>query len=352
VSLQHFFPLIWDSTQLAEAKGCQMSFFRRHIQHLQGEVSIDLVAGGAFAKGIHVVREEFYTKGTDLQDAVAIGIEALTKEYEKHYIQWPKDAKSVYRMQLALESYFDEYDPRVDEVRPLSLADGGHSLEYNLMSEIRMPNGEPILHPTLGVPLLFNGRLDMLAEYIGDYWIVDEKTTGSYFSNAWMKSWEMRDQFSAYCWLAHTSGVPELERVNKVIIRGVSLPSSSATRQDTKDSFYSNIANVKHAQVFTDRSQFMVDNWYQNMLQTVMNLRERYLFWQESGQSPFKHFMTNGGNHCTAYMRNCQFTDSCRTQNGERFLENEEQFIWRPDLALRQPLEEFLNSLATLGVSK
>ena len=348
MSLQTFFPLIWDSTQLAEAKACETSFYRRHIQHLNGEESTDLIAGAAFAEGTHVARRAIYTEGKSVQEGVGEGITALYTSYGDHYNQW-KEAKSVERMALALESYFAEYHPDYDDFRPIQLEDGSHAMEYNLMAEIRLPNGEPILHPTLRLPLLFNGRLDLLAEYAGEPWLVDEKTTGSYFTQTWPSSWNMRDQFTAYCWLAGQSGRPELEKLRKCMIRGISLPSSSSKNEDTRRNFYSDIGNIKHMIAPTYRTDFMIENWYNSMIQTIVRLLGKYEMVQRSeSKSPHAFFLKNGGSHCVSYGHNCFFTESCMNQNDEKYLEVEEQYIWRPDLAKRQLLSTFLEEIEVM----
>lgn len=348
MSLQTFFPLVFDSTQLAEAKACETSFFRRHIQHLNGEESTDLIAGAAFAEGIHVARRSIFTEKKPVEEGVADGIAALYTSYGDHYNQW-KEAKSVERMALALESYFSEYNPEYDDFHPVELADGSHAMEYNLMAEIIMPNGEPLLHPTLGLPLLFNGRLDLLAEYAGEPWLVDEKTTGSYFNSGWPSSWNMRDQFTAYCWLAGKSGKPELERLRKCMIRGISLPSSTSKNEETRRAFYADIGNIKHMIAPTYRTDFMIENWYHSMIETVVRLKQKYESFRAYGEKePSLFFMKNGGSHCVSYGRNCFFTDSCMNQNDEKYLEVEEQYIWRPDLAKRQLLSTFLEELSAM----
>lgn len=346
MALQTFFPLIWDSTQLAEAKACQTSFFRRHIQHLNGEESTDLIAGAAFAHGVHTTRRCFYTEHMSVDDSINEGVAALIESYGEHY-NFHKEAKSANRMALALESYFTEYDLRYDEYRPVTLEDGSHAMEYNLLVEIKDQLGNPILHPELGLPLLFNGRLDMLAEYAGDYWLVDEKTTGSYFSDKWPSSWNMRDQFTAYCWLARNSGRKELEQLNKVMVRGISLPTSSSKNQETRDKFYSDISTIKHMIAPSYRTDFMIENWHWSMVETIKEMVRKYEAYKQEGDL-HSYFMKNGGSHCVSYGRNCFFTDSCMNKNDEKYLEVEEQFIWRPDLACRQPLRDFLEEINSM----
>jgi len=345
MTLKTFFPLIWDSTQLAQAKACQTSFFRNHVQHLNGEESTDLIAGAAFAEGIHTVRREFFTHGQPLKDALLSGIEALYVSYGDHIPRF-KENKSPLRMALALESYFNEYDPEHDDFAPVKLEGGNHAMEYNMLAPIVDLGGKVILHPELGLPLLFNGRLDLLANYAGEYWMVDEKTTAGYFTENWVNSWNMRDQFTAYAWLGQQSSIPQLQQISKIMIRGISLPKSRSKDPNTIDAFYADIGTIKHQTAPTYRTQFMIDNWHLGMANTIRQLTDAYSRWKVSGE-PFHRFFTKaGGEHCVAYSRPCRFTESCMNPNEEKYLEVEEQYIWRPDLAKRQRLEDFLSEMS------
>lgn len=344
--IKNFFPLVLDNTQLEAYNNCPIRFFRNHIQHFQSEESVDLIAGGAFAHGLHKAREAFYQHGAAMEDATSIGIEALREEYGNFHDPW-KEAKSVDRMSLALESYLDTYDFRFDDVKPLKLADGSYSIEYSLLQEILDFDGKPILHPTLGLPLLYSGRLDMLAEYAGSIYMVDEKTTGSYFTKNWAQQWETRGQFTGYCWLGHNSNIPELQNLSGAIIRGISLPSSTAISDDTKAKFYSNIANVKHNFTLTNRSKYEVDCWHRDMVKRVLQMKKSYVaYLQNNEKNPEQFFGGSWGSACTSYGRGCQFIDTCKSAQGENFLEVAyNQNIWLPDQHKRVPLETYLKTL-------
>jgi hypothetical protein len=343
----HFFPLVWDSTQLAEAKSCEIRAFRRYIQHFNSPESIDLIAGGAFAHGIHKGRNAFYVDNDP--NYIEVGIEALTEHYGDFYDPW-KPAKSLGRMQLALESYFNQYDLRFDDVQPLKLEDGSYAVEYSLLAPILDMQGNPILHPTLKLPLLFSGRLDMLASYAGGIYIVDEKTTGSYFSKSWAQQWETRGQFTGYKWLGQQTQIPILQNLSGAIIRGICLPTSTATNEDTKQKFYSNIESIKHQQALTTRSQYEVDNWHRDMVRTIQHMLTQYTAYMENGETePEKFFSGNWGSSCTDYGKGCTLIDTCKSANGERFLEGSyEQYIWRPEQHKRQLLSEYLEEIHTL----
>jgi hypothetical protein len=345
--IENFFPLVWDSTQLEAFKTCEIRFFRRHVQHFNAPESIDLIAGAAFAHGIHKAREAYYLHLDD--NYIEVGIDALVEHYGDFYDPW-KSAKSVGRMALALESYFNQYDLRFDDIQPLQLEDGTFAVEYSMLTPILDMSGTPILHPTLGLPLLFSGRLDMLATYTGGIYMVDEKTTGSYFTKHWASQWETRGQFTGYKWLGQQTEIPELQNLSGAIVRGICLPSSSATNEDTKQKFYSNIETIKHQQAISARSQYEVDNWHRDMVRSVQSAVGKYQDYLQQGQmEPEQFFSGSWGSSCTDYGKGCSLIDTCKSQNGERFLESSfEQFIWRPEQHKRQALSEYLQEIESM----
>lgn len=343
MSLKTFFPIVLDSTQL-ESMNCPIRFFHNHVQHISEGGNVHLTAGRAFATGIQVVREQFYNHKQSMSDSISAGIEALYAEYGDNYFEWNPE-KSADRMALALEGYFNEFDLRYDDVQPLQLESGNYSIEYSLMEEIVDTNGEPILHPILKVPLLFSGRLDLLATYAGKSFIVDEKTTGGYFNTNWAKQWETRGQFTAYCWLGRQSKYEELKRLNGAIIRGISLPKSTAKDEEKRLAFYSNIDNIKFNYTLTNRNDFEVACWHRDMVRKVQTMVKAYTQYVDNGsKNPELFFAGNWGGECTSY-NGCYYQETCKSPNGNHFLESKEQHIWRPELHDRQPLAEFLDEM-------
>lgn len=324
--MKTFFPLTIDSTILAEIASCEMSAFRKYVQHLNsGRESTDLVAGGAFAKGLEVTRKAFYDTGMSANEAVTLGIQALLDNYGDHIPSKP--AKSADVMAMALEQYFWTYPLESDVIQPAKLADGTHGIEYSFAHEL------PIQHPDLlGQNLVFVGRADMLCEYAGKLWVSDEKTTGTITAD-WAKQWETRGQFSAYCYGLRKDGIP----VSGAYIRGIGLYKTGP----------------KFVETVTNRSEWECQIWYQNMLQTVSKFVGKYKQYKAAqvlGQTkeekhPANFFRPSFNESCFKYFRPCQFQDACKTLNSEGMLEmSMEQNIWLPHLHKRMPLEQFLET--------
>jgi hypothetical protein len=350
----HWFPEIWDSTQL-EAFSCPMRGFRQYIQHFQQEESVHLVAGAAFAKGLHVAREAFYDGGESEEDSIYAGILALRAEYGDYYDQWNEN-KSVDRMALALEAYFAEYRLPFDDVVPYALPEGGHAYEMGMLEPIVDMQGKEMLHPVTGKPLLFSGRMDMLGQHMGKLWVTDEKTTSGYFSKDWGSQWDLRGQFSAYCWLLqqkarnYGSQFDYLKDISGVIVRGISLPKSTAKDFAKRQQAYMDSGTIRFQQHITSRSHYEIENWHRFMVERVQSAKFAYQSYCDSGETlPEMFFSGTFGSDCTSYSKPCQFMASCKSRNGEGFLSTEyPQSIWKPAEARRVPLHEYLEEIGQL----
>lgn len=320
MAINTFFPLVIDSTMLMEFDSCQMSGFRKYLQHLHsGAESTDLVAGAAFAKGLEVTRKAFYNDNADQNEAIAVGTEALFESYGDH-IPWGTSVKTVEKMAQALEMYFWEYPMAADKLQPAKLADGTYGIEYSFCHEL------PFKHPELDIPLLITGRADMLATYADRLWVADEKTTGSYFTKDWSRQWDTRGQFSTYCWGLRKDGI----NVTGAYLRGVGLFKGS----------------VKFIESQSNRSDWETETWEFQMLKKVERLLTQYTEWKKSGDHPSRYFYGAWNEACNKYFKPCQFQDLCKTKSSEKFLEAEySQFIWLPHMQKREELSIFLESI-------
>lgn len=318
--IRTLFPLVIDSTMLMEFDSCQMSGFRKYIQHLsKGAESTDLIAGRAFAKGLEVTRKAYYNAGADQNEAIALGIEALYEDYGDH-VPFESNVKTPEKMSTALELYFMEYPMATDFLQPARLENGEYAIEYSFAHEL------PIKHPDLDINIIITGRADMLATYGNKLWVSDEKTTGSPFTKNWARQWETRGQFFTYPWGLGKDNI----KVAGAFIRGVYLGKTA----------------IKFEEAQVSKSQFEIDMWEYQMLIKVHKIVEAYTKYKESGEHPSKYFFGSWNESCNKYFRPCQFMDLCRSKSSESFLEGEyDQYIWLPHEQRRAPLNEFLESI-------
>lgn len=321
MSVRTFFPLVIDSTMLMEFDSCQMSGFRKYIQHLtKGAESTDLIAGAAFAKGMEIARKSYYNDRLTEDQAVALGREALQDAYGDH-IPYPGSKKTSDNMGFALEQYFMAYPMFIDQVQPAKLENGEYAIEYSFAHEL------PIEHPDLpGQNIIITGRADMLGTYANRLWVVDEKTTGSYFSKDWAAQWDTRGQFTTYCWGLKKDSI----KVAGAYIRGISMAGNG----------------IKFAECQTNRSDFETETWEFQMLAKVQAIVDKYRAWKQNGDHPNRYFFGAWNESCNKYFKSCQFKDACRTRTSEQFLAGEySQYIWLPHQQKRMELNEFLESI-------
>lgn len=328
------FPYTVDSTMLAALRSCPQKLFRQYLEHWKPKAeSVHLVAGGAFAAGIEAARRSFYEgigrheewfclengiEGTSLtpqegwkrrtathdtapgdRDAAAAeGLRALIDHYGDFECP-PDSAKSLERTCGALEFYLDQYPLGADGMEPLLLASGKRAIEFSFALPL------PYNHPVTGDPLLYTGRADMIAEFAGGCYVVDEKTT-SQLGASWPRQWELRSQFTGYCWAAREHGIA----TDGAIVRGISILK---TRYDT-------------LQTVTYRPEWEVDRW---LTQVIHDLRRLEAMWRE-GWYDFSL------DHACAEYGGCSFAQVCKSNDPETWLPMYfEKRVWDP-LARRE----------------
>lgn len=237
--MQTSFPAVLDSSLVAAFRSCarkaQLDFF---LHWKPRSPSVHLHAGKAFARGLEVARQAFYIDGASPSDAIAEGLQALLLSYGDFECP-PTSAKSASRTAGAYEYYFDQYPLDRDAAVPLPLPGGGRAIEFSFLEPL------DIKHPETGDPLLYSGRFDMLTQYAGMLMGEDDKTV-SQLGASWSRQWDLRSQFTGYCWGVARAGL----RVEGFLVRGVSILK---TKYETQ-------------QAITYRPQWMIDEWYEQLV--------------------------------------------------------------------------------------
>lgn len=288
------FPEVLDSTIIASFRSCPRKMQLAYLEHYKPKVvSVHLHAGAAYAAGLEAAREAFYLHGIPEREAVEIGLGALIKSYGD--FECPEDsAKSLNRMMGAFEFYFERYPMSSDKAVPVTLPGGKKGIEFSF--------AEPIdaLHPETGNPLLYVGRMDMICDYAGGWFGEDDKTTSS-LGASWPKQWDLRSQFTGYCWGAEKAGFP----LQGFLVRGVSILK---TKYDTM-------------QALTYRPKWMIERWYEQLLRDVARLKTMW----ETGL--FDYSLDHA---CTEYS-GCEFRQVCLSQDPEPWLRGSfQRKIWDP----------------------
>lgn len=331
------FPHALDSTMLAAFRSCPHKMFRQYVQHWKPKAeSVHLVAGGAFASGIEAARRAFFEGKAyvskaergfvrlldehevekfrdspglegDRESAEALGLQALIDHYGD--FECPSDsAKSLERTCGALEFYFENYPLGADGMDPINLSGGKRGIEFSFAHPL------PVNHPVTGDPILYTGRADMIADFAGGVYIVDEKTTSS-LGASWSRQWEMRAQFTGYSWACREFGIDTAG----TIIRGVSILK---TKYDTQ-------------QAITNRAGWELDRWLE---QTCRDIERMIKQWKEG-------WWDFALDHACAEYGGCSMLQICKSNDPETWLPMYfEQRVWDPLARKEMTLAEWEKS--------
>lgn len=301
------FPQVVDASMLTAFRSCPQKAFRMYIEHWkpQGE-SVHLVAGKAFARGLEVSRRSFYEEGFSEEDSVARGVHGLLLAYGD--FETPEgSAKGADRMAGALEFYFSHYPLPTDAAKPLTLASGRSAIEFSFAQPL------PYLHPVSGDPIIYAGRSDMICTFADGVYIEDDKTA-SQLGASWSKQWDLRSQFTGYCWAAERAGI----HVDGVLVRGVSILK---TKYDTLQSI-------------TYRADWERERW---LNQVMCDLRRMENCWQDD------YWDFNLDHACSEY-GGCPLTTVCKSENPATWLPMYfERKKWDPLSRVETKLEEPVN---------
>ncbi len=96
----------------------------------------------------------------------------------------------------------------------------------------------------------------MVCEFSGGVFGEDDKTT-SQLGATWSKQWDLRSQFTGYCWGAGQAGIP----LAGFLVRGVSILK---TKYDTQ-------------QAITYRPTWQIERWYE---QTIRDIERFKASWE------------------------------------------------------------------------
>ena len=279
---------------IATFRACPRKFYREYIEHWKTKApSVHLVAGGAYAKGLEVARKSYFSSGDDALDAISRGLGSLMQAYGDFECP-PDSAKSVERTAGAFEYYFTQYPLESDAAKPVTLPSGERGIEFSFAEPLDARN------PETGDPILYVGRMDMICEFAGGIFGLDDKTT-SQLGASWPKQWDLRSQFTGYCWGAAQAGMP----LQGFLVRGVSILK---TKYETQ-------------QAITYRPQWMIDRWYEQLHRDIERMQDCW----ELGYWDY-----DLDHACTEY-GGCAFRQPCLALDPQPWIEgNFTRRVWNP----------------------
>lgn len=297
------FPAVLDNTIMTTFRSCPRKFELQYLHHWKPQSrNVHLHAGAAFAQGLEVARRAFWEHNLPVEQAYALGLAALVEAYGD--FECPADsAKSLERMCQALEYYFAVWPLDTDPAQPELFPTGRRGIEFSFVQPL------PIAHPETGEPLLYSGRADMICRLEQGLFIEDDKTTSS-LGASWANQWDLRSQFTGYCWAARESQIP----VDGVLIRGVAILKTK----------------FDHQPYITYRAEWEIERWLD---QTTRDIRRMIAAWSEG------HWDYNLADACGEF-GGCLFRQVCKHNQPDEWLPMYfAQRRWDPVTRTELPLE-------------
>lgn len=297
-----------DATMMSCFRSCPQKYYREFFQGLRpAGISIDLHAGACFASALEEVRKQIWLYKKTLGDALLIAQARFFQEWgDVEAPEWKRTAKTKDRVWDAVESYFAQYSPLTDHVRPYIGSDGEPTLEYTFAIPLepagRINDGTLFpLHPS-GDPFLYCGRFDMVGEYNSLPCVCDEKTTGSSIGKNWAYQWDLRSQFIGYVWACQQDG--NFTDLDTVVVRGIAIQATQ----------------IVHAEAIKPYAAHLIAKWHDQLRRDMWRLVRCY----EGG-----HFDFNLGDACTSYGQ-CVFMAACASASPDTWIQDFEVRHWNP----------------------
>lgn len=173
-----------------------------------------------------------------------------------------------------------------------------HLLEgapMEMYKRIAMENvGELKLQEFTEIPVVWTGKIDLVIQHNGEYWIADHKTT-SMFGDSYFKQYQISSQFMGYKWA--------LEQMLGVEIAGV-LINVLAVRKPTKTG-----KNCTYHRQYMSIPGHMVEDWKAN---TLYQLTEFFSSLQ-NGYLPMRTTSCR-----TKWHRDCEYLGVCTLPAAQR----------------------------------
>lgn len=308
------FPAVIDSTMIAAFHDCFTKGYWEFMRNLRGGgVSIDLIAGGAFARGLEVTRKLFFGSGRPWIEALEEGMAAALTEYTEELgvsgIPEGKEKKGPDRVIQAMDYYFEQWPAQTDHIQPYMDSTGQPMAEYTFSIPL------PYRHPVSGDPLVYAGRFDLVGLYNKQIVGTDEKTT-SQLGPTWSSKWNLRGQFAGYVWAMRQFNLPAVG----MIVRGISFLSKG----------------FGHAESLQMRTEWQVETWRNQMFHTVERM---LLAWHEGW---FDQVFAEA---CSQY-GGCPFQQLCNSPNPESWVSKYQVKKWNP--LARVPYEQPQREVETI----
>lgn len=239
----------WDATSLSAFAKCPRYYYYKHIEGWQSEnKSVHLIFGGLYAKAL----EEFaklLAQGESRDDATFIIVSWLldaTWEYDRDEsgqpilgtgqpAEWYHNSKTRYTLIRSVVWYLDEF--KDDPAQTVILSDGTPAVEYSFAVPLEKD-------------ILYCGHLDKLVTFDEDYFVMDQKTTGTTITPYFFENFSPDFQMSGYSFAGKI--------LFDLPISGVIIDAAQIA-----------VGFTRFSRGFVHRSTPVLEDWYANTLNII-----------------------------------------------------------------------------------
>lgn len=177
----------WSSSSLGDLKKCPRYYYLRKIEGWSPkDESVHLKFGGFYASALELFHVE-RANGLSYEDATRAVVRYLFEQTHGWTSDFPK--KTPYTLFRSVLWYLDAY--RDDPAETVILDSGKPAVELTFQFESGF-------HTPAGEPYVLWGKLDRLVSFLGDHYIMDQKTTGGALGSFYFRQFSPDNQMSLY----------------------------------------------------------------------------------------------------------------------------------------------------------
>lgn len=284
----------WDSSSFNLYAACPRKYLYSQVYGWRPRLRDPHLTFGGYAASALAHYFDRLAAGTGRAEAVHSMIRfALTESANWHSLHESKHRESLIRTLVWYTTHYAN-----DNMRVAVGMDGQAQTERSFAAE-------------LSSSFVWCGHIDQLVEIDGQFYIRDQKTSGSALTSTWFRQWDLSNQMSGYALAGKT--------FFSVAVIGVVI-----------DAIQVGASFTRFARGFTFRSPTLLREWVSDVLTTLKQARDAFLRVADGVAEPeaFPRNLTA----CGMY-GGCQFRSVCsRSQEvREQFLAADfERVVWDP----------------------
>ena len=229
----------WDATSLSSFSKCPRYYYYKHLEGWQPDnKSVHLIFGGLYAKALEDYAK-YVAEGDTPDEATHKVVRWLMEEtWDKETnerVDWMHNTKTPYTLVRSVVWYLDNFED--DPAKTVILSSGKPAVEYSFAVPLE---GE----------IIYCGHLDKLVTYDEDYFVMDQKTTGTTVTARYFDGFSPDFQMSGYSFAGKI--------LFDLPISGVIIDAAQIA-----------VGFTRFTRGFAHRSAQVLDDWYVNTLRVI-----------------------------------------------------------------------------------